>query len=158
MIDPAMGWIEISHIDTKRADTISNVCEQAWLTPCILYKRKFDTSNLKLVKLKKENNAGHLRSKKVPIFTASIGVEGLFHVISKYEKAAMRLGFTIGDHWTYFEDVLDSTAADKWENLNSTIVPQTRTQVCFDEAIQEFVGFYSKHPEPRDVQICPLIC
>ena len=32
MIDPATGWFEMKNIPTKRADIISNVIEQTWLT------------------------------------------------------------------------------------------------------------------------------
>ena len=32
MIDPATGWFDMTSIDTKRADVISNKLEQAWLT------------------------------------------------------------------------------------------------------------------------------
>ena len=32
MIDPATGWFEMREIPNKRADTIANIVEQAWLT------------------------------------------------------------------------------------------------------------------------------
>ena len=32
MIDPATGWLEIVEIDTKSADNIINVVDQAWLS------------------------------------------------------------------------------------------------------------------------------
>ena len=32
MIDPVTGWLEMRQIPNKRADTVSNIVEQAWLT------------------------------------------------------------------------------------------------------------------------------
>jgi len=32
MINPATGWLEIKDIKTKRADVVSNVIENTWLT------------------------------------------------------------------------------------------------------------------------------
>ena len=32
MIDPATGWLEIVEIDTKSADKIINIVDQAWLS------------------------------------------------------------------------------------------------------------------------------
>lgn len=81
------------------------------LKPCVEYKSKFDVTKMEQAKL--ELNA---RSKKVPIFSAKHGVEGLFHVIDQFQKAARRLAFQPADLWDQFEDVLDTTAANKWNN------------------------------------------
>ena len=32
MIDPATGWFEIASVSTKRADVVSNIIEQMWLS------------------------------------------------------------------------------------------------------------------------------
>ncbi|CAB9512510.1 hypothetical protein SEMRO_540_G162910.1 [Seminavis robusta] len=120
------------------------------IKPCIVYAEEFDPSNC--VQYKLENAAGD-RSKKVPIFTASYGVEGLFHVVDRFNKAAERMNFAIGDKWSTFEDVLDSVAQRKWNNLVQNIAAGARTNARFDQEIANFVHQYAGHDHPRDVLI-----
>jgi len=48
--------------------------------PCVVYNETLDVSIMEQVKLETVV-AGAVRSKEVPVFTASYGVEGLLHVI-----------------------------------------------------------------------------
>ena len=123
------------------------------ITPCITCEKKFKQADLELVKLELENAAGNVRSKKVPVFTASIGVEGLFHANSKFDKAAERLNFQVADKWNYYEDALDATAADKWENLIAPIANNQRTGPRFNQTVAAFLHECTEDPEPRDTLI-----
>lgn len=64
--------------------------------PCINYEQKYDFSLMETVKISKDVN-GITRKREVPIFTAKYGVEGLFHVIDKFNKASTKLGFVVAD-------------------------------------------------------------
>ena len=77
--------------------------------PSILYKEAFEPSSLETVKIDSVVRWA-VRSKKVPIFTATAGVEGLFHVIDHYKKAATKLVLGPAELWDQFEEVLDMTA------------------------------------------------
>ena len=98
--------------------------------PCIVYKETLDPSTMTLVKVE-TIVGGNFRSKKIPIFTGSTGVEGLFFVIDRFVKAATWLQFTPADLWDQFEEVLDTVAEKKWINLTQGIwgqVPLYRWQ------------------------------
>ena len=51
--------------------------------PCIKYESELDVSKMELVKLEKTVDGDSI-SKKVPIFSAQHGVEGLFLVIDHF--------------------------------------------------------------------------
>ena len=110
--------------------------------PCIEYERKFEVSELETVKLEREVN-GVNRRRVVPIFTASIGVEGLFHVVEKFKKAAEKLGFLVSDLWNEFDEVLDSVAEKKWEQQIRGIRRNDRTQARFEQEVTNFVAHYA---------------
>jgi hypothetical protein len=110
-----------------------------------------NVSTLEQVKLEKVV-AGTVRSKKVPVFTASKGVEGLFHVVNKFNKAAARLQFQVGDYWDPFEDVLDSTAENKRTNQVAWIAAAARTLNQFYE-VEMFINGYTGSREPHDILI-----
>ena len=117
--------------------------------PCIVYEEKFDPSSLTQVKLEHNGN-----TRKVPVFKASAGVEGLFHVIDKFLKAATRLNFQAAELWDQFEDVLDTVAENKWTNLIQNIGGGARNRNRFlREVTVNFVAQYAESENPRDVLI-----
>lgn len=119
--------------------------------PCIQYESKLNLDEMPTTKLEKLGNDNVHRKRSVPVFSAKYGVEGLFHVIDKFEKAAAKLQFLVADYWNEFDEVLDSTAENKWANLIAPIVPNQRTMARFNTILQEFVTHYSGSAEPRDV-------
>ena len=62
-----------------------------------------------------KNDAGVIHPKKLPVFTAKHGVEGLFHVVDKNDKEGQQLNFTVTEYWNFFENVLDTVAESKWK-------------------------------------------
>jgi hypothetical protein len=118
--------------------------------PCIKYGYELKTNEMDSVKLEKMVQ-GTTRKRTVPVFAAKYGVAGLFHVIDKFNRAADKLGFTVAEKWSEFEEVLDDTAEQKWTNHINGIAANQRTQARFDQSLSEFVHSYSGSPEPRDV-------
>ena len=118
--------------------------------PCIQYKVGFEPSSLTQVKLEAVV-AGTVRSKKVPVFTASAGVEGLFHVIDQFNKAAGRLDFDAEDKWDQWEDVLDTTAQTKWANQIRGLTNAQKTNARFTREVTTFVNTYAGSDEARDI-------
>jgi len=74
--------------------------------PCVKYESKLDISKIKEVKIDKTEN-GVKRSKYFPQFTASMGVEGLIHVVDYFNKNATKLNFTTAEKWANFDEVLE---------------------------------------------------
>ena len=89
--------------------------------PCIKYEDVLDASKMEEVKIETTDQNGRVRSKKVPVFTAKVGVEGLFHVIDKYNRMADRLALTVAERWDQFDDVLDQVAERKWAAQTSNL-------------------------------------
>lgn len=121
------------------------------IEPCVKYDYPHDFKDMDTVKLERTANSV-TRKKTVPIFTAKFGVEGLFHVIDKFMRAAEKLQLVNpGDYWAEFDEVLDTTAEQKWSSLINPIAPQQRTQARFERTLKEFVMSYSGSSEPRNV-------
>ncbi|CAB9524872.1 hypothetical protein SEMRO_1598_G284910.1 [Seminavis robusta] len=59
----------------------------------------------------------------------------------------------VGDKWDQFEDVLDSVAARKWNNLIRGIAAPARNNARFTTEINNYVQLYAEHECPRDVLI-----
>ena len=117
--------------------------------PCITYDEKFDPAELTQVKLELGGS-----SRKVPVFKASTGVEGLFHVIDKFMKAGTRLNFQAADWWDQFEDVLDAVAENKWTNLIQGIPNGQKTRNRFvRETTENFVAQYTESDQARDILV-----
>ena len=70
--------------------------------PCVKYESKLDISKIKVVKMDKTEN-GVRRSKYFPLFTASMGVEGLIHVVDYFKKNATKINFTTAEKWENFD-------------------------------------------------------
>jgi len=64
--------------------------------PCVKYESQLDISKIKEVKMDKTEN-GVKQSKYFPRFTASMGVEGLIHVVDYFNKNATKLNFTTAE-------------------------------------------------------------
>lgn len=121
-------------------------------TPCVLYESKFKVSDLDTQKIENVVNRT-VRNKKIPVFSSVHGIEGLFHVIDKFNKAATRLQLQDQTKWDTFEDALDRVAESKWENQISNIADVDKTDQRFDVEIQKFVKSYSQDDNARDVLI-----
>ena len=99
-------------------------------------------------KIDKTEN-GVKRSKYFPHFTASMGVEGLIHVVDYFNT---KLNFTTAEKWANFDEVLDSVAESKW-TARINIVPQVRTENRLKSEIKWLIGSYAESDNPRDVLI-----
>jgi hypothetical protein len=77
-----------------------------------------------MVKIEGVNN----RSRKVPVFTPTMKLEGLLYVYDSFDKAARRLNLAVAEYWEQFEDVLDISARGKWTNLIAGIAENQRTR------------------------------
>ena len=119
--------------------------------PCIKYEDEFSPSKLETVKIEKVDQNGQVRTKKVPVFTAKVGVEGLFHVIDKYKRMADRLALTVAEKWDQFDDVLDQVSEKKWDSQTKNIAANQRTNNRFDTEIEEFIQSYAQDPNPKDI-------
>jgi len=124
----------------------------AAIKPCVVYKETLDVSAMEQVKLETVV-AGAVRSKKVPVFMATHGVEGLLHVIDKFNKTATRVAFQPGDLWDQFEEVLDTVSANKWNNQVQGIANNARTRNQFNTKLANFVHQHTGAVDPRDILI-----
>ena len=122
------------------------------IQPCVKYESKLDILKIKKVKMEKTEN-GVKRSKYFPQFTASMGVEGLIHVVNYFNKNAEKLNFTIAEKWANFDEVLDSVAESKWSARINNIATQARTENCLKNEINWLIGSYVESDNPRDVLI-----
>ena len=111
--------------------------------PCIMCKNELDPSVMTMVKVE-TIIAGTVRSNKIPVFSGSHGVEGLFYVIDQFMKATGRLQFTPTDLWDQFEEVLDSVAEQKWANLIQPIANAARNWNRFNRAVSDFVALHAE--------------
>ena len=93
------------------------------------------------------------KGRKAPVFQAKDGVEGLFHVIDKFLKAAACMAFTKLVYWDQFEDVLEMAKEDKWMNLITPIADADRDVAQFDMELDNFVALYAEADNPRDDMI-----
>lgn len=121
-------------------------------TPCVLYESKFKVTELDTQKVENVVNRS-VRSKKCPVFSSVHRIEGLFHVVDKFKRAAKRLNLQDENLWDAFEDVLDSVAKSKWDNLTKNIADTDRMDQRFDDEIKNFVKSYSQDENARDVLI-----
>lgn len=80
-------------------------------------------------------------------------VEGLYHVIDKFNKNADKLGYAITDEWANFDEVLDQEPLAKWENQISGIAAASRNVARFEQELGTFVGEYAEGTDPRDKMI-----
>jgi len=120
---------------------------------CVKYESKLNISKIKEVKMDKTEN-GVKRSKYFPQFTASMGVEGLIHVVDCYfNKNATKLNFTTAEKWANFDEVLDSVAESKWTARITNIAPQAPTKNRLKSEIKWLIGSYAESDNPRDVLI-----
>jgi len=87
------------------------------LKPCIKYEDELKVTEMETIKLQKGT-----KGRKAPVFQAKDGVEGLFHVIDKFLKAAARMAFTTSDYWDQFKDVLEMAKEDKCNDAIIEIV------------------------------------
>lgn len=87
---------------------------------------------------------GVKRSKYFPQFTASMGVEGLIHVIDYFNKNATKLNFTIAEKWANFDEVLDAVAESKWFARINNIAAQAKTENGFRNEIKWLIGSYAE--------------
>ena len=118
--------------------------------PCVEYDRKFEISDLETVKLEKQVNGAN-RRREVPIFTASVGIEGLFHVVDKFQKAAVKLEYNVSDYWNEFDEVLDSVAEKKWNQQVANIAAREKTQARFEQELTTFIVFaVASKPDDSD--------
>ena len=120
---------------------------------CVKYESTLDVTKMEIAKIEFVTAANTVRSKKTPIFAAKHGVEGLYHVIDKFNKNADKLGYAIGDKWANFDEVLDQEALSKWENQIQNIAPQARTAARYEQELGIFVGEYAEGIDPRDKMI-----
>lgn len=120
--------------------------------PCVLYESKFKVTELDTQKVENVVNRT-VRSKKCPVFSSVHGIEGLFHVVDKFKRAASRLNLQDENLWDAFEDVLDTVAKSKWDNLIKNIADADKTDQRFDEEIKAFVKSYSQDDNARDVLV-----
>ena len=120
---------------------------------CVKYESTLDVTKMEIAKIEFVTAANTVRTKKTPIFAAKHGVEGLCHVIDKFNKNADKLGYAIADKWANFDEVLDQEALAKWENQIQNIAPQARTVNRFQQELDTFVGEYAEGTDPRDKMI-----
>jgi hypothetical protein len=93
------------------------------------------------------------RSKKFPIFSAKMGIEGLIYVIDKFKKHSANLNFDAADKWNNFDEVLDTVAESKWETQVANIAPQARNNNRFNAELDVFIQSHTGSTHPRDVLI-----
>lgn len=120
--------------------------------PCILCASRVDASSMEQAKLELVV-AGTVRTRKAPVFSTPQGVEGLFHVINKFLKAASKPQCSAADKWDAFEEVLDTTAESKWMNLIGALTQAQKSNARFTPEMRNSVGLHAKSDEPRDVLI-----
>ena len=83
-------------------------------------------------------NDHHTIKKDNYIFDGKGGVEALLFVTEQFRKNARKLQYEEG--WELFdnyEEVLQGTALDKWEQITNDIDPDDRTPERFNEVIDE---------------------
>ena len=120
--------------------------------PCIKYKTEVNLATVTSVNIDiTVNNFTH--SKKIPIFTSKMGIEGLFYVIDKYKEYSTALNFQVADKWSNFNEVLDMVAESKWDTQISGITAQAQTNNRFKEKLDKFVHSYTRVTHLRVVLI-----
>lgn len=94
---------------------------------------------------------GKVRSKTLPIYSSSRGIEGLLHCYDRFKQAAAFYVFDALDYFRYFPEVLDRTAMRAWNNgVNRLPANTPRTIPLFEQLFDDFLTDESGTLTPRD--------
>eukprot|EP00957_Ditylum_brightwellii_P052289 3965751-Ditylum_brightwellii.AAC.1 len=105
------------------------------------------------VKLIQSYDDGTTRTKKCSVFSGTEGIEGLLYVEERFRSVTKQLTYNDGPSlFNNFEEVLQDTAKDKWENLASQVAEADRDVPCFNEEIKKFYLSYCDN-EAKDTMI-----
>ena len=118
--------------------------------PCVIYESTVDHQEFETVKLEQTFADGSVKKKQVPIFSGKHGVEGLLHVVDRFQRAARKLAFDAEDNWDNFEEVLDDTAEKRWTNLTGNLTDAQKTAARFIQEVNRFVMGYAGGTTARD--------
>ena len=116
--------------------------------PCVTCAEEEKIGELLVTKIE---NPTTNASRKIEKFNSLFGIKELLHVIDTYNQTCTRLNLQVAEKWSYFEDVLDTNAKNRWKQQIESIAANQKTNPRFLTEQEKFIHSYTGSSHPRDV-------